>query len=118
MALDSNTNMVYASIRYFQGGLEGVFIVDIDNNTTTYEIHSNDVTPTTKQNATDAPATNVIKFIPLGDTGPDQILLNNNTNAIYTSLENDDFVGLNLLTTYLQEMVDCLIEKVSKIVDI
>lgn len=86
--------MVYASIRYFQGGLEGVFIVDIDNNTTTYEIHSNDVTPTTKQNATDAPATNVIKFIPLGDTGPDQILLNNNTNAIYTSLENDDFVGL------------------------
>jgi hypothetical protein len=106
IALDSNTNMVYASIRYFQGGREGVFIVDIDNNTTTCEIHSNDITPTTKLNATNAPATNVIKFIPLGDTGPDQILVNNNTKAIYTSLENDDFVGLiDVINNTVQEKI-------------
>jgi|SRR5687767_15486295 hypothetical protein len=104
IALDSNTNMVYASIRYFQGGREGVFIVDIDNNITTYEIHSSDVTPTTKLNATNASATNVRKFIPLGDTGPDQILVNNNTKAIYTSLENDDFVGLiDVINNTVQE---------------
>lgn len=106
IALDSNTNIVYASIRYFQGGREGVFIVDIDNNTTTYEIHSNDITPTTKLNATNASATNLIKFIPLGDTGPDQILVNNNTKAIYTSLENDDFVGLiDAINNTVQEKI-------------
>jgi hypothetical protein len=106
IALDSNTNMVYASIRYFQGGREGVFIVDIDNNTATYEIYSSDISPTTKLNATNASATNVIKFIPLGDTAPDQILLNNNTKAIYTSLENDDFVGLiDVINNIVQEKI-------------
>lgn len=38
--------------------------------------------------------TNTIKFVPLGDTGPDQILVNDKTNIVYVSLKNDNFLAL------------------------
>jgi YVTN family beta-propeller protein len=34
------------------------------------------------------------EFIPLGDTGPDQILVNYGTNVVYVSLKNDNFIAL------------------------
>jgi hypothetical protein len=84
IAVDTGTNTIYAGIRYFQGGREGVFIID-DNSSI---IHNSN---TTGMNANNG-LTNTIKFIPLGDTGPDQILVNNKTNIIYSSLEYDNFI--------------------------
>ena len=34
IAVDTRTDKIYAGIRYFQGGRECVFIIDIDNKTT------------------------------------------------------------------------------------
>lgn len=76
IAVDARTgaaDTIYAGIRYFMGGREGVFVID-------------------ESSSADIPIT--IKFIPLGDTGPDQILVNNLTNTIYTSLEYDNFISL------------------------
>ncbi|MGC1132275.1 MAG: hypothetical protein WA941_05600, partial [Nitrososphaeraceae archaeon] len=73
IAVDTHTDKIYAGIRYFEGGRTGVFIIDGS---------SNIYTP------------NTIKFLPLGETGPDQILVNNKTNTIYASFKDDDFVSL------------------------
>jgi DNA-binding beta-propeller fold protein YncE len=35
-----------------------------------------------------------IRFIQLGNTGPDQIMVNHATDTIYASLRNDDFVAI------------------------
>jgi hypothetical protein len=62
IAIDVHTGKIYAGIRYFQGGLEGVFIID------------KNMTSSVKPNSTtDDDFPFAIKFIPLGDTGPDQI---------------------------------------------
>lgn len=36
----------------------------------------------------------VIKFIPIGDTGPEQVLIDETTNTIYTSLKDDNLVAV------------------------
>jgi DNA-binding beta-propeller fold protein YncE len=66
-------NKIYAGIRYFQGGREGVYVIDdsdYDNN-----------------------ATQVVKFIPLGGTGPDQIL-SDKRSSVYASLEDDNIIAV------------------------
>jgi DNA-binding beta-propeller fold protein YncE len=78
IAVDTSTNTIYAGIRYFMGGREGVFLVD-DNRVN-------------RNNTIDIP--NLIKFIPLGRTGPDHILIDNKTNTVYASLKHDDFIAL------------------------
>lgn len=78
IAVDTLTNTIYAGIRYFEGGRAGIFVILIDDD------HSN------KSEG----ILNMIKFIPLGDAGPDQILVNNMTNTIYTSLEHDNFISV------------------------
>jgi hypothetical protein len=84
IAVDTNTNTIYAGIRYFQGGREGIFI--IPNNS---QIDS-------KLNGTDNNnyLSNTIKFIPLGNTGPEQILVNDQMNTIYVLLEHDDSIAI------------------------
>jgi DNA-binding beta-propeller fold protein YncE len=83
IAVDTRVDTIYAGIRYFQGGREGVFVIN-DNSDSTY-----DTSIIGKK-----PNTNTTKFIPLGETGPDQILVNDKTNVIYVSLKNDNFVAL------------------------
>lgn len=93
IAVDTHTNKIYAGIRYFQGGREGVFIIDIDNKTTN-GIYSKNITPIKLNASTDDDLTNPIMFVPLGETGPDQILVNDKTPVVYVSLKNDNFVAL------------------------
>ena len=78
IAVDALTNTIYAGIRYFEGGRAGIFVILIDDD------HSN--------KSEGIP--NIIKFVPLGDAGPDQVLVNNMTNTIYTSLEHDNFISV------------------------
>ena len=66
-------NKIYAGIRYFQGGREGIFVID--------------------DNGYGDNATESIKFIPLGETGPDRIL-SNKRDSVYTSLEDDNFIAV------------------------
>lgn len=95
IAIDVHTGKIYAGIRYFQGGLEGVFIID------------KNMTSSIKPNSTtDDDFPFAIKFIPLGDTGPDQILVNDKTHIAYVSLKNDNFVALiNGLNNTVQEKI-------------
>ena len=83
IAVDTRVDTIYAGIRYFQGGREGVFVIN-NNSDSTY-----DTSIVGKK-----PNTNTTKFIPLGETGPDQILVNDKTNVVYVSLKNDNFVAL------------------------
>jgi hypothetical protein len=83
IAVDTNNNIntIYAGIRYYQGGQEGIFIIpDISR------IDSN-------LNGINDNISNTIKFIPLGNTGPEQILVNDKMNTIYVLLEYDDFIA-------------------------
>jgi hypothetical protein len=80
IAVDPHTNTIYAGIRYFMGGREGVFVINDSNDT----IDSSN-NPINISN---------VKFIPLGETGPDQIIVSNNTtNTVYASLKHDDFIA-------------------------
>jgi hypothetical protein len=88
IAIDTNTNAktntIYAGIRYFQGGRSGIFIIP-DNG----QIDSKLNGVNNKNNLS-----NTIKFIPLGNTGPEQILVNDQMNTIYALLEYDDFIAI------------------------
>lgn len=66
-------NKIFAGLRYFQGGREGIFVID--------------------GNAYGSNTTEAIKFIPLGDTGPD-LIVSNKRDSIYASLEDDNFVAV------------------------
>jgi hypothetical protein len=81
IAVDTNTNTIYAGIRYFQGGREGIFIIP-DNS----RIDSN-LDGVNNNNLSDT-----IKFIPLGNIGPEQILVNDKMDTIYVLLEQDDSI--------------------------
>jgi DNA-binding beta-propeller fold protein YncE len=79
-----NTNTIYAGIRYYQGGREGIFIIpDVD------QIDSKLGAVNNGNNLS-----NAIKFIPLGSTGPEQILINDQMKTIYALLEYDDFIAI------------------------
>jgi DNA-binding beta-propeller fold protein YncE len=91
IAVDTHTDTIYAGIRYFQGGREGIFIID---NKTTNGVYSKNISPIKLSATTDDYLTNAIKFVPLGETGPDQILVNGKTHVVYVSLKNDNFVAL------------------------
>lgn len=93
IAVDTRTDKIYAGIRYFQGGRECVFIIDIDNKTTN-GIYCKNIRSIKLNATTDKDLTNTIKFVPLGDTGPDQILVNDKINIVYVSLKNDNFLAL------------------------
>lgn len=83
IAIHTNTNTIYAGIRYFQGGREGIFIMP-DNS----RIDSN------LNGVNNNNFSNTIKFIRLGNTGPEQILVNDQMNTIYVLLEYDDFIAV------------------------
>ena len=84
IAVDTNDNIntIYAGVRYYQGGREGIFIIPVNS-----RIDS-------KLNGINNNISNTIKFIPLGNTGPEQILVNDQMNAIYVLLEYDDFIAI------------------------
>jgi hypothetical protein len=84
VAIDTNTNTIYAGIRYYQGGREGIFIIPDANQI--------DSKPTGVNNMNNL--SNAIKFIPLGSTGPEQIILNDQMNTIYALLEYDDIIAI------------------------
>lgn len=93
ITVDATTNRIYAGIRYFQGGQEGLFI--ILNNNTSSSTHNSSISMKPNSNNTSMNnLTSIIKFIPIGDIGPEQILVNSKTNSIYTSLENDNFIAI------------------------
>lgn len=84
IVVDTNNNIktIYAGIRYYQGGQEGIFIIpDISR------IDS-------KLDGTNKNLSNTIKFMPLGSTGPEQIFVNDQMNTIYALLEYDDFIAI------------------------
>jgi hypothetical protein len=91
IAVDTQTNTIYAGIRYFMGGREGVFVI-YDSNNNNNVIDSSSSTNTINMSN--------LEFIPLGETGPDQIIVSNNittttaANIIYASLKYDDFIAL------------------------
>jgi hypothetical protein len=79
---NNNIKTIYAGIRYYQGGREGIFIIpDISRiDSKLYGINNN--------------LSNTIKFMPLGSTGPEQIFVNDQMNTIYALLEYDDFIAI------------------------
>ncbi|HZD34789.1 MAG TPA: hypothetical protein VE130_06250 [Nitrososphaeraceae archaeon] len=93
IAVDTHTNTIYAGIRYFMGGREGVFVIYDSNDTidgsNNININNNNTIKISN-----------LEFIPLGETGPDQIIVGNNTttttitNTVYASLKYDDFIAL------------------------
>ena len=85
IAVDITTDTIYAGIRYFQGGREGVFVIPEGS------VTSKNISLGSYDTANDAKKG--IKFIQLGNTGPDQIMVNDATDTIYASLKNDDFVA-------------------------
>lgn len=83
IAVDTTTDTIYAGIRYFQGGREGVFVIpDINKNN---RLGSDDAANAIQKE---------IRFIQLGNTGPDQVMINEATDTIYASLKHDDFVAI------------------------
>jgi DNA-binding beta-propeller fold protein YncE len=79
---NDNINTIYAGIRYYQGGREGIFIIpDISRIVSKLDGINNNLS-------------NTIKFIPLGGTGPEQIFANDQMNTIYALLEYDDFIAI------------------------
>lgn len=84
IVVDTNNNIktIYAGIRYYQGGREGIFIIpDISR------IDS-------KLDGINKNLSNTIKFMSLGSTGPEQIFVNDQMNTIYALLEYDDFIAI------------------------
>jgi hypothetical protein len=94
IAVDAQTNTIYAGIRYFMGGREGVFVIYDSNNNNNNNIIDSSSSSNNTINMSNP------EFIPLGETGPDQIIVSNNittiteANIIYASLEHDDFIAL------------------------
>ncbi|MGC1134099.1 MAG: hypothetical protein WA941_14840 [Nitrososphaeraceae archaeon] len=84
IAVDTTMDTVYTGIRYFQGGREGVFVIS-DASVINNSLDSNDTTNNTK---------NGIRFIQIGDTGPDQVIINEATDTIYASSKHDNFIGI------------------------
>jgi DNA-binding beta-propeller fold protein YncE len=79
---NDNIDTIYAGIRYYQGGREGIFIIpDISRIVSKLDGINNNLS-------------NTIKFIPLGSTGPEQIFVNVQMNTIYALLEYDDFIAI------------------------
>ena len=78
---NTNNNTIYAGIRYYQGGRAGLFIIPDDNQI--------DSKPSGDNNKN-----NLSKFIPFENTGPEQILVNDQINSIYVLLEYDDFIAI------------------------
>ena len=92
----NNTNTIYAGIRYYQGGRAGLFIIPDDN-----QIDSKPSGDNNKNNLS-----NAIKFIPFENTGPEQILVNDQMNSIYVLLEYDDFIAIiDGLTNEIKEKI-------------
>jgi DNA-binding beta-propeller fold protein YncE len=84
IAVDTNDNIktIYAGIRYYQGGREGIFIIPDSRIVSKLDrINNNNLS-------------NTIKFIPLGSTGPEQIFVNDQMNTIYALLEYDNFIAI------------------------
>ena len=81
---NSNSNTIYAGIRYQQGGRAGLFIIPDDTQI--------DLKPSGGNNRNNH--SNAIKFIPFENTGPEQILVNDQMNSIYVLLEYDDFIAI------------------------
>jgi hypothetical protein len=81
---NSNATTIYAGIRYYQGGREGIFIIPDAN-----QIDSKLSGVNSGNNLSYA-----IKFVPLGSTGPEQILVNDQMNTIYALFEYDDFIAI------------------------
>jgi DNA-binding beta-propeller fold protein YncE len=84
IAIHTNTNTIYAGIRYFQGGRAGLFIIPDAN-----QVYSKPGGVDNKNNLS-----NAIKFIPFENTGPEQILVNDQMNSIYVLLEHDDSIAI------------------------
>jgi hypothetical protein len=80
----TSTTTIYAGIRYYQGGREGIFIIPDAN-----QIDSKLSGVNSRNNLS-----NAIKFIPLGSTGPEQIIVNDQMNTVYALLEYDDFIAI------------------------
>ncbi len=81
---NNNSNTIYAGIRYYQGGRAGLFIIPDAN-----QIDSKLSDVNNRNNLS-----NTIKFVPLGSTGPEQILVNDQMKTIYALLEYDDFIAI------------------------
>ena len=94
IAVDTKVNKIYAGIRYFQGGREGIFIIPYDSR---IEPKLNGVNNNNFSNA--------IKFIPLGNTGPEKILVNDQMSTIYVLLEHDDFITVLDSTNIVKEEI-------------
>ncbi|HKG87342.1 MAG TPA: hypothetical protein VKA95_03370 [Nitrososphaeraceae archaeon] len=93
---NTNTTTIYAGIRYYQGGRAGLFIIPDAN-----QIGS---TPSGSNNKNNL--SNAIKFIPFENTGPEQILVNDQMNLIYVLLEYDDFIAIiDGLTNEIKEKI-------------
>jgi DNA-binding beta-propeller fold protein YncE len=84
VAIDTKTSTIYAGIRYYQGGREGLFVIPDAN-----QIDSKLSGVNNRDNLS-----NAVKFIPLGSTGPEQIIVNDQMNTIYALLEYDDFIAI------------------------
>lgn len=95
IALDTITDTIYAGILYYEGGREGLFIITNSSGmNNTDSLHNNGIVD-------DADSTDErIKFIQMGSTGPEQIIINSDddhdgtANAVYASLEYDDFIAI------------------------
>ena len=90
IAVNTLTKTIYAAIRYFEGGREGVFIIP-DNDGSNDNNNSGAILDYRTL------ASNIIegtKFIQIGETGPEQVLVDELTNTIYASLENDNFIAV------------------------
>lgn len=77
--MSADYDKIYAGIRYFQGGREGIFVIDGNDNCDN--------------------TTRSVKFIPLDGTGPDQIL-SDKRNSVYTSLEDTSLEDDNLIAIF------------------
>lgn len=85
IAVDPITDTIYAGILYHQGGREGVFIITNGSANNNYSLDKDN-----KVNSTDEG----IRFIQMGRTGLEQILIDETTNTVYASLKHDDFIAI------------------------
>jgi hypothetical protein len=85
IAVDTTTDTIYAGIRYFQGGREGIFLIP-DNSVVNNNSLGNDNAANDTKNG--------IRFIQIGDTGPDQVMINEATDTIYASSKHDNFIAI------------------------
>jgi DNA-binding beta-propeller fold protein YncE len=86
IAVDTTTDTIYAGIRYFQGGREGVFVIPEGS------VIGKNISLGSDYTANDTK--NGIRFIQIGNTGPDQVMINEAIDTIYASLKNDNFITI------------------------